>query len=74
MILKVKANASLKCLSLEMLREIVANVTVAYDCNVKPVTFSSSPPADTTVLWQQTDGCGGAHLGAVKSFQNGRWA
>lgn len=71
--LRIIANPKLQFLSLEQLREIVANVAVCSDCNVHPVTFSDVPPADTSIPWQPLDACGGEPVGVLKRFRNGAW-
>lgn len=71
--LRVVSKPVLCYLTAEQLAEVATNLTVEFDCNVRPVTFSEAPPADTTLPWQKTDGCGGAPLGRLQYFNNGEW-
>lgn len=75
MILRLRPVAAPKLcyLTAEQLAEAAANLVIEFDCNVRPVTFAENPPPDTTLPWQQTDGCGGAPLGRLKFFTNGEW-
>ena len=60
-------------LTVEQLAEVAANLVVEFDCEVKPVTFSPTPPSDTSIPWQPMDTCGGSPLGKLRTFQNGEW-
>lgn len=69
--LRVKQNPTLNCLTWAQLQEIAGNLVVDLPCNTKLVMFSDRAPSDTTLPWQQTDGC--LPVGPVKYFQNGQW-
>lgn len=71
--LKLVAQPSLCHLTLEQLQEVAANLIVVFDCNVRPTSFSPTPPADTSIPWVQTETCGGGPLGQVRTFTNGEW-
>ena len=75
MILRLRTVASPKLcyLTPEQLAEAAKNLVIEFDCGVKLVTFSATPPADTTMPWQPTEVCGDAPLGQLKTFQNGEW-
>ena len=69
--LKIRQNPKLSCLTLEQLQEIVANLSVDIKCDVRPVSYSPVPPANTQLPWAQTDSCSGEPLGRLKQFKNG---
>jgi hypothetical protein len=71
--LRTLANPKLHHLTVEQLSEAAANMVIEFDCNVKLVTFSPTPPSDTSIPWQPLDGCGGSPLGVLKTFRNGEW-
>lgn len=70
--LRTVSSPKLRYLSPEQLAEIAANLVVEFDCGVQPVSFSEMPPADTSIPWAPTEGCG-QPIGKLKTFKNGEW-
>lgn len=70
--LRTVPNPKLQYLTPEQLAEVAANLVVVLDCGVAPVSFSDLPPADTSIPWAPTEGCG-QPIGKLKTFKNGQW-
>lgn len=71
--LKVKSNApATGFLSHKELERLAASFEVCLPTGVQLVHFGMNPPANSGLRWQQTDETG-AHIGQIKTYQNGEW-
>lgn len=71
--LALKPKLASGCMTRSELEQVAASLTVELGSCVRMVQYSPTPPPDTSLPWQQTDGCGGAPIGAVRHYRNGSW-
>lgn len=54
------------------LNEIAASLCVTLPDSIRPVWYGQTPPADSSMPWQPTNGADDP-VGKVKSFVDGEW-
>lgn len=73
--LKVSVKQTLAggCFNRIQMEQIAGSLIVELPGCLRLVQYSPTAPPDTTLPWQQTDDCGGAPIGTVKTFRSGAW-